>query len=156
MGAGWPLNATATATIRSRSSAKTLRDKPSSSGWVGQFARIRGSVYYRNADTAMKPVFERLAELEIRPEAAQPTVETEDMSLIYELDNLIDDGFPGETVEEDVLDPTDGEQALGDLSAYLARKGGRVSLNEVNCATGPPAGDISALAYASGRRCCRN
>jgi len=34
-------------------------------GWI--FARIRGSVFFRNAEQAMEPVFEKLRELEINP-----------------------------------------------------------------------------------------
>jgi very-short-patch-repair endonuclease len=56
-------------------------------GW--QFARIRGSAFYRNADAAMQPVFDRLIELEIPKEAAMENDGTDDMSLIYELENLI-------------------------------------------------------------------
>jgi hypothetical protein len=35
-------------------------------GW--QFVRIRGSAFYRDGDAAMRPVFDRLVELEIPPE----------------------------------------------------------------------------------------
>lgn len=34
-------------------------------GWT--FVRIRGSVFYRDPDTAMIPVFNKLRELEIEP-----------------------------------------------------------------------------------------
>ena len=36
-------------------------------GW--QFVRIRGTAFYRNPELAMRPVFARLAELEIPQEA---------------------------------------------------------------------------------------
>jgi very-short-patch-repair endonuclease len=38
-------------------------------GW--QFVRLRGSVFFRDPDRAMRPVFERLRELGIRPAAGQ-------------------------------------------------------------------------------------
>ncbi len=57
-------------------------------GW--QFVRIRGSVFYRNPEQAMKPVFERLAELEI-PQGAFSTPESpvSTMTLVQELDDII-------------------------------------------------------------------
>lgn len=61
-------------------------------GW--QFVRIRGSAFYRNSEEAMKPVFERLAELEIPPEAftaGKPPAS--DMTLIHDLDDIIATGF---------------------------------------------------------------
>lgn len=59
-------------------------------GW--QFVRIRGSVFYRDPFTAMKPIFERLAELDILPiantgELQSPT----NMTLIHELEALLSD-----------------------------------------------------------------
>lgn len=56
-------------------------------GW--QFVRIRGSAFYRDADAAMVPVFERLRELEIPQEADADLPSEDDMSLIHELDELI-------------------------------------------------------------------
>jgi very-short-patch-repair endonuclease len=45
-------------------------------GW--QFVRIRGSLFFRDPERAMAPVFDRLQELEIPPEASNsPTPETE-------------------------------------------------------------------------------
>jgi len=38
-------------------------------GWI--FVRIRGSVFFRDAERAMKPVFDKLHELEIEPRAAE-------------------------------------------------------------------------------------
>jgi very-short-patch-repair endonuclease len=45
-------------------------------GW--NFTRIRGSAFYRDADAAMKPVFERLVEMEIPPNepVEKPNFET--------------------------------------------------------------------------------
>lgn len=60
-------------------------------GW--DFVRIRGSVFYRNGDAAMRPVFHRLLELEIPPEVdadVHATAGTE-MKLIHELDALMRD-----------------------------------------------------------------
>lgn len=57
-------------------------------GW--QFVRIRGSAFYRNPEKAMRPVFERLAELEIPQQissADHPVMS--DMTLIHELDSII-------------------------------------------------------------------
>nr|WP_255203395.1 AAA domain-containing protein [Myxococcus sp. AM011] len=45
-------------------------------GW--RFVRIRGSAFFRDADAAMKPVFARLAELEISPEAGKKADATEE------------------------------------------------------------------------------
>ena len=57
-------------------------------GW--QFVRIRGSAFYRNPEEAMRPVFERLAELEIPPQTSTPGDPiAPDMTLIHELDNII-------------------------------------------------------------------
>ncbi len=58
-------------------------------GW--QFVRIRGSAFYRNGETAMRPVFDRLAELEIPPEVDSDIHVTEGpgLTLIRELDALI-------------------------------------------------------------------
>jgi very-short-patch-repair endonuclease len=56
-------------------------------GW--KFVRIRGTAFYRNAELAMRPVFERLAELDISPEVAAGETPTSDMSLIHELNDLI-------------------------------------------------------------------
>ncbi|MBK7024562.1 MAG: DUF559 domain-containing protein [Sulfuritalea sp.] len=43
-------------------------------GW--KFVRIRGSVFYRNRDEAMQPVFARLSDLEILPANRGPIVST--------------------------------------------------------------------------------
>ncbi len=57
-------------------------------GW--QFARIRGSAFYRNPTAAMKIIFDRLAELEIQPQIqTADKAPTADMSLVYELENVI-------------------------------------------------------------------
>lgn len=57
-------------------------------GW--QFVRIRGSAFYRDADAAMRPVFARLDELEIPREADSNLPNTNDMTLLHELDELIE------------------------------------------------------------------
>jgi very-short-patch-repair endonuclease len=58
-----------------------------------QFVRIRGSAYYRNPELAMRPVFERLEELEISPGSNIPDSTSADMTLIHELDQLILSGL---------------------------------------------------------------
>lgn len=72
-------------------------------GW--QFVRIRGSAFYRNSETAMRPVFDRLTELAIPREvdAHMHATESRGMTLIHELNALIrdelqgDEGLPGGT-----------------------------------------------------------
>ncbi len=57
-------------------------------GW--QFIRIRGSAFYRNPEETMRPIFERLAELEIPPQASNAGDSiVSDMTLIHELDHII-------------------------------------------------------------------
>jgi very-short-patch-repair endonuclease/DNA polymerase III delta prime subunit len=56
-------------------------------GW--QFVRIRGTAFYRDAESSMQPVFERLRELEIPLEADADLPPENDMSLLHELENLI-------------------------------------------------------------------
>lgn len=57
-------------------------------GW--DFVRIRGSAFYRNPDQAMRPVFERLADMEIPKEAfASSVAPTPEMTLIHALDDMI-------------------------------------------------------------------
>lgn len=64
-------------------------------GW--QFVRIRGSAYYRDPELAMRPLFERLGELEIPQEAFTAAPEqTTDLTLLHELDELIAMGFDDE------------------------------------------------------------
>ncbi len=60
-------------------------------GW--QFVRIRGSAFYRDADAAMKPVFERLLELEIPREADDDLPQAGDFTLIHELEEIIARNF---------------------------------------------------------------
>ncbi len=60
-------------------------------GW--QFVRIRGSAFYRDEHDAMEPVFKRLAELEIPKEANLDLPQISDLTLIHELDQIIDAGF---------------------------------------------------------------
>jgi very-short-patch-repair endonuclease len=60
-------------------------------GW--QFARIRGSAFFRDPDLAMKSVLERLEEIGILPEIHRPEEYSTDMTLINELDQLINEGI---------------------------------------------------------------
>lgn len=71
-------------------------------GW--QFVRIRGSAFFRNPELSMRPVFDRLGELGIPPEAATTEDPNSDMTLIHELDDLIRNGFEGENDTVDVVD----------------------------------------------------
>lgn len=56
-------------------------------GW--QFVRIRGSAFYRDQESAMKPVFERLNDLEIPQERNTSEERISDKTLLYELENII-------------------------------------------------------------------
>jgi len=40
-------------------------------GWI--FARIRGTEFFRNPERAMKPVYEKLQQLEISPNGTSPS-----------------------------------------------------------------------------------
>lgn len=60
-------------------------------GW--QFVRIRGSSFYRDAQSAMEPVFKRLEELEIPREANQNLPPISDLTLLHELNEIIEGGF---------------------------------------------------------------
>ena len=108
-------------------------------GW--QFIRIRGSAFFRNWETAMRPVFNRLVELGIPPEAAIDDAPESDMTLIHELDELIRNGFDGDDeqaesvatasadsndgVDEPVVPhPTGRSSNSGQAEKLLARKGG--------------------------------
>jgi len=64
-------------------------------GW--NFTRIRGSAFYRDADAAMNPVFERLVEMEIPPDGQPEDTTSTDWTLIHELENLAQDD---QTLEE--------------------------------------------------------
>ncbi len=72
-------------------------------GW--QFVRIRGSAFYRNGEAAMRPVFNRMAELGITPEVATEPNPPNALviTLIDELDALIRDGFAGDETQVDAL-----------------------------------------------------
>jgi very-short-patch-repair endonuclease len=62
-------------------------------GW--KFVRIRGSVFYRDSELAMRPVFSRLKELGIPPEQSVVESPLNDMSLVHELDALVaEDAIP--------------------------------------------------------------
>ena len=56
-------------------------------GW--KFERIRGSAFYRNPELAMRPVFEKLRELEITPDGEVAEDAKSDMTLVYELEGLM-------------------------------------------------------------------
>lgn len=109
-------------------------------GW--QFVRIRGSAFYRNPEQAMRPVFERLAEMEI-PQDAFATAEApaSDMTLIHELDAIIAESFgeeeqatPAEQAPTMAAGPVESDGFAmssasmdfdhGYVEAYLGRTGG--------------------------------
>ena len=111
-------------------------------GW--QFVRIRGTAFYRNPELAMRPVFARLAELEIPQEALTAVPEkTADMTLVHELDKLIEDGLKGARPAEvqasaetpanvagEMLTPIEPRPNFnhGQMETFLSRKGGMVPL----------------------------
>lgn len=119
-------------------------------GW--QFVRIRGSAFYRDAELSMRPVFTRLAELEISPDAYTDKQPVSDMTLVHELEALIYQGYNGEEevqVQEPPLsaapDPIagDGDEREfdgfaatpadfdhGQLESLLGSLGGMAPLNE--------------------------
>ena len=76
-------------------------------GW--EFVRIRGTAFYRSPEDALKPVFERLAELGI-PAAGESREELiEDRTLLYELEDIIaaasesaDEAEPQNRFREDI------------------------------------------------------
>lgn len=72
-------------------------------GW--QFVRIRGSTFFRNPELAMRPVFDRLEELGIPPEADSSEAPGSDMTLIQELDDMIHNGFEAENGLSLVAEP---------------------------------------------------
>lgn len=55
-------------------------------GW--RFVRIRGSAFYRDPDRAMRPVFDRLAEMEIPAEGQSDPAGAADMTIVYQLDEI--------------------------------------------------------------------
>lgn len=112
-------------------------------GW--QFVRMRGSAFFRNPELAMRPVFDRLGELGIPPEADNDEALESDMSLIHELDNLIHVGFDAEngvpspegaTIdvvdddEDDVMVPLPVSTQFdgGQVQVLLGEHGGTASL----------------------------
>lgn len=58
-------------------------------GW--EFVRIRGSAFYRNPESAMRAVFDRLMELDINPEASNDEAITSNMTIINELNKIIEE-----------------------------------------------------------------
>jgi len=56
-------------------------------GWT--FSRIRGSHFFRDADAAMKPIFQRLEALEIPPEGNEPSSDKKPDSLSSELKDRV-------------------------------------------------------------------
>jgi len=93
-------------------------------GW--QFVRIRGSAFYRDKELSMRPVFARLAELEIPPEANTDEQLVSDMTLLHELDDLIAQGINLEEVQEhealvsDELDSMASGREQRDFAGFAA------------------------------------
>jgi very-short-patch-repair endonuclease len=75
-------------------------------GW--QFVRIRGSAFYRNPDRAMETVFSKLSQLGIPPVGSDGEAPPNDLTLIYELEALMN--ADGEALTD--IDRTDD---AGDL-----------------------------------------
>lgn len=86
-------------------------------GW--QFVRIRGSAFFRNPELAMRPVFDRLGELGIPPEADTAEVVESDMTLIHELDDLIRTGFETENGLPIATEPLTGSEDDDDIAIQL-------------------------------------
>lgn len=99
-------------------------------GW--QFIRIRGSAFFRNPELAMRPVFDRLGEMGIPPEANINEAPPSDMTLIHELDDLIHNGFGAENGEAIIVEtamelPADDEEdSFGLMPADTQFDGGQV------------------------------
>ncbi len=111
-------------------------------GW--QFVRIRGSAFFRNPELAMRPVFDRLGELGIPPEADNVEAPESNMTLIHELDDLIRNGFETENglslVAEPVIEAEDDGDVVipmsigmnfdhGQVEALLGSLGGTAPLD---------------------------
>jgi very-short-patch-repair endonuclease len=75
-------------------------------GW--QFVRIRGSAFYRNPDRAMETVFSKLSQLGIPPAGSDGEAPPNDLTLVYELEALMN--ADGEAITD--IDRTDD---AGDL-----------------------------------------
>ncbi|MFZ2627560.1 MAG: AAA domain-containing protein, partial [Rugosibacter sp.] len=111
-------------------------------GW--QFVRIRGSAFFRNPELAMRPVFDRLGELGIPPEADIAEAPESDITLIHELDDMIHKGFETEDGLSLVVEPVieaedDGDVAIpmpsgtnfdhGQVEVLLGSLGGTAALD---------------------------
>ena len=94
-------------------------------GW--EFVRIRGSAFFRNPELAIRPVFDRLGELQIPPEANIDQAPVSDMTLIHELDELIHSRSGSNELRSAALSITDigpatqiVDQAIGALAGVIA------------------------------------
>lgn len=83
-------------------------------GW--NFTRIRGSAFYRNADAAMKPVFDRLAEMEIPPDGQPEESTSTDWTLIHELEKLVQDDKILDELSSDTDDDFENLNTNGDAA----------------------------------------
>jgi very-short-patch-repair endonuclease len=87
-------------------------------GW--QFVRIRGSSFYRSPELAMRPVFDRIRELGILPEAYANEELESDMTLVYELDKLIRSGFGSDSkLSEEVETVSDVKQSEAIFAEFV-------------------------------------
>jgi very-short-patch-repair endonuclease len=69
-------------------------------GW--NFARIRGSAFYRDPDSAMERVFQQLEEMEILPNTVNDASKNQkDTALIDELHTIISNGFVTEALSDE-------------------------------------------------------
>ena len=72
-------------------------------GW--NFIRVRGSAFYRDADAAMKPIFDRLIEMEITPDGTLDEKQSDDWTLVNELETIARQ--EEETIEESDYETND-------------------------------------------------
>lgn len=84
-------------------------------GW--QFVRVRGSAFYRNPKLAMRPVFDRLGELEIPPECDVAEEPATNMTLVHELEELVARSFENSGEAVDLSDAAEVHEQPGDDDA---------------------------------------
>ena len=102
----------------------TWHVRPSLNGSVGNLS----GAFYRDPELAMRPVFDRLGELEILQEVTADEAPASDMTLIHELDDLIRKGTDPETAEPvgGVMVAASADEEVEDDLAGLATTGSAV------------------------------
>lgn len=91
-------------------------------GW--QFVRIRGSAFYRNPELAMRPVFDRLGELEIPPEGEVGEEPEINMTLVHELGNLIANSIEGSEATKVINGDAEVDEQVADVGPEHEKTGG--------------------------------